>query len=50
MGFIKNIQNEIRVIRERDPAIHSNMEVFLYPSFKVMLHYRVAHRLSLIHI
>ena len=45
MGFIKNIQNEIRVIRERDPAIHSNMEVFLYPSFKVMLHYRVAHRL-----
>lgn len=41
MGFIKNIQNEIRVIRERDPAIHSNMEVFLYPSFKVMLHYRV---------
>jgi serine O-acetyltransferase len=47
MGFIKNVRNEIRVIRERDPAIHSNMEVFLYPSFKVMLHYRVAHRLYL---
>ena len=45
MGLIKNIKNEIKVIRERDPAIHSNMEVFLYPSFKVMLHYRVAHRL-----
>ena len=45
MGFIKNVRNEIRVIRERDPAIHSNMEVFLYPSFKVMLHYRVAHKL-----
>lgn len=45
MGFIKNIKNEIQVIRERDPAIHSNMEVFLYPSFKVMLHYRVAHKL-----
>ena len=45
MGFIKNIKNEIKVIRERDPAIHSNMEVFLYPSFKVMLHYRVAHKL-----
>ena len=45
MGFIKNVRNEIKVIRERDPAIHSNMEVFLYPSFKVMLHYRVAHRL-----
>ena len=45
MGFIKSVKNEIKVIRERDPAIHSNMEVFLYPSFKVMLHYRVAHRL-----
>ncbi len=45
MGLIKNIKNEVKVIRERDPAIHSNMEVFLYPSFKVMLHYRVAHRL-----
>ena len=45
MGIIKNIMNEIRVIRERDPAIHSNMEVFLYPSFKVMMHYRVAHKL-----
>lgn len=45
MGLIKNIKEEIRIIRERDPAIHSSMEVFLYPSFKVMLHYRIAHRL-----
>lgn len=45
MGFIGNIKEEIRIIRERDPAIHSSMEVFLYPSFKVMLHYRLAHRL-----
>ena len=47
MGWIKSIQNEIKVIRERDPAIHSDMEVFLYPSFKVMLHYRIAHKLYL---
>ena len=47
MGFIKNIKEESRIIRERDPAIHSNMEVFLYPSFKVMLHYRIAHKLYL---
>lgn len=47
MGIIKNIREEIRVIRERDPAIHSSMEVFLYPSFKVMMHYRVAHKLYL---
>lgn len=45
MGFIQNIKEEIKIIRERDPAIHSSLEVFLYPSFKVMMHYRVAHRL-----
>lgn len=47
MGIIKNIKEEINVIRERDPAIHSSLEVLLYPSFRVMLHYRVAHRLYL---
>lgn len=45
MGLVQNMKEEIRIIRERDPAIHSSMEVFLYPSFKVMMHYRVAHRL-----
>ncbi len=45
MGFIRNVREEIRIIRERDPAIHSSMEVFLYPSFKAMMHYRIAHRL-----
>lgn len=45
MGFISHIREEIKVIKERDPAIHSNMEVFLYPSFKVMLYYRIAHKL-----
>ena len=45
MGWIRNIKEEIRVIKERDPAIHSTMEVFLYPSFKVMMHYRIAHKL-----
>lgn len=45
MGLVNSIMEEIRIIRERDPAIHSSMEVFLYPSFKVMIHYRIAHRL-----
>lgn len=45
MGYIKRIKEEIQVIRERDPAIHSSMEVFLYPSFKAMMHYRAAHKL-----
>lgn len=47
MGMISYIRQEIQVIRERDPAIKSNMEVLLYPSFKVILRYRVAHKLYL---
>ncbi|MGN0131490.1 MAG: serine O-acetyltransferase EpsC [Lachnospiraceae bacterium] len=47
MSFIRRVKDEIRIIKERDPAIHSNMEVFLYPSFKVMMHYRLAHKLYL---
>ena len=45
MGIIKRIKNEIAIVKERDPAIHNAMEVLLYPSFKVMLHYRLAHKL-----
>lgn len=45
MGFFKHLKEEFAVIRERDPAIKSPMEVLLYPSFRVMLKYRRAHRL-----
>ena len=45
MGIISYIKEEIEVIRERDPAIKSNMEVFLYPTFHAILRYRFAHRL-----
>ena len=45
MGLIKFIKEEMEVIKSRDAALHSNMEVFLYPSFKVMMHYRLAHKL-----
>ena len=44
MGIISYVNEEIQVIRERDPAIKSNMEVFLYSSFKAILHYRIAHK------
>lgn len=44
MSFISMVKEEINIIRERDPAIHSNMEVLLYPSFRVMLSYRRAHK------
>ena len=45
--MIARIKEEVRVIQERDPAIKSAMEVLLYPSFQVMLRYRVAHKLYL---
>ncbi len=45
MGFISYIKEEIAVIRERDPAIKSNAEVFLYPTFHAILRYRFAHKL-----
>lgn len=47
MGMISYIKEEIQVVKERDPAIKSNMEVFLYPSFRVILRYRLAHKLYL---
>ncbi len=45
MGFFDYLKQEIAVIRERDPAIKSTWEVFLYPSFTAILKYRKAHKL-----
>lgn len=45
MGLIRYIKEEFQVIQERDPAIKSPIEVILYPTFRVMLSYRRAHRL-----
>lgn len=47
MGIISYVKEEIQVIKERDPAIKSSLEVFLYPSFRVILRYRLAHKLYL---
>lgn len=44
MGLIRYIKEEAAIIRERDPAIKSSMEVILYPSFKAILAYRLAHK------
>lgn len=43
--MFKFIKDEIINIKRKDPAIKSNLEVFLYPSFKVMIRYRIAHYL-----
>ena len=47
MGFIKHVKEEFEVIQERDPSIKTPLEVLLYPSFRVMLSYRRAHKLYL---
>ena len=39
------LKESIRVIKEKDPAIKSNIEVFLYPSFWAVINHRIAHRL-----
>jgi len=44
MGFWKLFKEESAVIKERDPAIKTPWEVLLYPSFRVMLSYRKAHK------
>lgn len=41
--MIKYIKNQIKLIRKMDPAIHSNLEVFLYPNFIIMIYYKLAH-------
>lgn len=43
MGLYRYIKEEIEIIMERDAAIKSPAEVFLYPSFKAVLRHRVAH-------
>ncbi len=42
MGFIKE---QVELIKKKDPAIKKTREVFLYPSFKALLYYKVSHYL-----
>lgn len=39
MNFIKE---QINTIKKNDPAIHSILEVFLYPSFKIQIYHKIA--------
>lgn len=47
MGVIGYIREEMQIIQERDPAIKTPFEIFLYPSFKAIIRYRIAHKLYL---
>ena len=39
MKYLDFIKQEMAVIMDRDPAIKTKMEVFLYPSFWALLNY-----------
>ena len=43
--MIKYIKNEIKLIKEKDPSIKSIFEIFLHPSFKIKIYYRISHYL-----
>ena len=45
MRFKDYVREQIEVIRDRDPAMKDDKEVFLYPCFWAIWEYRKAHRL-----
>ncbi len=45
MGLISYFKEQYDVVYERDPAIHSFWEVFLYPGVRAITYYRLAHKL-----
>ncbi len=44
MSWFKYYKEQVKIIRERDPAIKNDLEVLLYPSFKALYSYRRAHK------
>ncbi|MBO6115213.1 MAG: serine O-acetyltransferase [Lachnospiraceae bacterium] len=44
MSWFKYYKEQVKVIRERDPAIKNDLEVLLYPSFRAIYSYRKAHK------
>ena len=40
---MKFIKEQIKLIKEKDPALKNILEVFLYPSFKALIYYKIAH-------
>ena len=45
--MFKYIRELTKTIKEKDPALKSKLEIFLYPIFKVMIYYKIAHFLYL---
>ena len=43
MKILNFIKEQIEVIKEKDPAINSNLEIMLYPGFRAQLFYKISH-------
>lgn len=41
--MIKNIKKEIKLIKEKDPSVKTNIEAMLHPTFKIMMYYKLSH-------
>ena len=41
--MIKFFKNLYKTIKEKDPAIHSKLEIILYPFFKAYIYYKISH-------
>ncbi len=46
-SYITFVKEQMALIKDRDPAMKSKWEVFLYPSFKALRAYEKSHRLYL---
>lgn len=44
MGIVSYIRSEAEVVRMRDPAMRTSIEILLYPGFRAILAYRLAHK------
>ncbi len=42
ISMFRFIKEQISIIKRRDPAIKSTLEVFLYPSFKVQIYHKIS--------
>lgn len=40
--MLKFIKEQINIIKKRDPAVKSTLEVFLYPSFRAQFYYKIS--------
>lgn len=45
--MLKYIKNQIKLFKKNDPSINSIWEIFLYPGFRIIFYYKIAHYLYL---